>query len=126
IATLLDHLRRIRLLYDARRAIFSRYWNEGDREVQRGYLPVLPGPRGMKLRAAADDDKSRVFQWLGTRNTLVREITKKWSVPDGDIPEFLEQLWQHLTDPAVGLLIPVTLKSSKDRALPNCSGVYQI
>ncbi len=126
IATLLDHFRRQRLLFDSRRAIFSRYWNEGDREVQRGYLPVLPGPRGMKLRAAADDDKSRVFQWLGSRNTLVREITKKWGVPEEEIAVFLEQLWQHLTDPAVGLLTPVTLKGSKDRALPNCSGVYQI
>jgi hypothetical protein len=126
IATLLDHLRRTRLLYDSRRAIFSRYWNEGDREVQRGYLPVLPGPKGMKLRAAADDDKGRVFQWLGERNTLVREISKKWGVPEEDIPTFLEQLWQHLTDPSVALLVPVTLKGSKDRALPNCSGVYQI
>ena len=126
MATLLDHLRRQRLLYDARRAIFSRYWNEGDREVQRGYLPVLPGPRGMKLRAAAEDDKRYVFQWLGSRNTLVREITKKWGVPEEEIGDFLKELWQHLIDPAVALLIPVTLKGSKDRALPNCSGVYQI
>lgn len=126
VETLLDHLRRSRLLYDARRAIFSRYWQEGDREVQRGYLPVLPGPRGMKLTAAADDKKALVFQWLGQRNTLVREITKKWGVPEEEIGDFLKQLWDHLTDPAVAILIPVTLKSSKDKALANCSGVYQI
>ncbi len=29
VAALLDHLRRQRMLYDSRRAIFSRYWNEG-------------------------------------------------------------------------------------------------
>lgn len=126
IAALLDHLRRRRLLYDSRRAIFSRYWNEGDREIERGYLPVLPGPQGMKLRATAGDDKARVFQWIGTRSTLIQQIAKKWGVPTDDVPEFLEELWQYLTSAAVGLLIPVTLKGSKDRALPNCSGVYQI
>ncbi len=126
VASLLDHLRRNRLLYDARRAIFSRYWQEGDREVQRGYLPVLPGPRGMKLRRAADDHKDRVFQWLGDRNTLIREIAKKWGVPEDEIPAFLQDLWGWLADPAMALLVPVTLRSSRDRPLPNCSGVYQI
>ncbi len=126
IAALLDHLRRRRLLYDSRRAIFSRYWNEGDREIQRGYLPVLPGPQGMKLRAAPDDDKARVFQWIGTRSTLVQQIAKKWGVLNDDVPEFLEGLWQYLTSPDIGLLTAVTLRGSKDRALPNCSGVYQI
>ncbi|MFV1967439.1 MAG: helicase-related protein [Pirellulaceae bacterium] len=126
IAAVLDHLRRRRLLYDSRRAIFSRYWNEGDREVQRGYLPVLPGPQGMKLRAAADDDKSKVVQWIGQRQTLMRQIAKKWGIVDDDAVPFLEGLWAYLTDPAVGILIPVTLKSSRDRALPNCSGVFQI
>jgi hypothetical protein len=126
VAALLDHLRRRRLLYDSRREIFTRYWNEGDREIQRGYLPVLPGPQGMKLRAAGEDDKARVFQWIGERNTLVRQIAKKWGAVDDDIPAFLEGLWQYLTSPAVGMLIPVTLKGSKGGALPKCTGVYQI
>ena len=126
IAALLDHLRRRRLLYDSRREIFSRYWNEGDREIQRGYLPVLPGPQGMKLRSVAGDDKARVFQWIGERNTLVRQIVKKWGVADDDVAAFLEGLWEYLTSSAVGLLTPVTLKGSKGRALPNCTGVYQI
>lgn len=126
IAALLDHLRRKRLLFDLRRSIFTRFWNEGDREIQRGYLPVLPGPQGMKLRAAADDDKGRVFQWIGTRSTLVQQIARKWGVPGDDVPEFLEELWQYLVSPAVALLKPVTLTGSKGRPLPNCSGVYQI
>jgi len=57
IAAVLDHLRRRRLLYDSRRAIFSRDWNEGDREVQRGYSPVMPEPQGMKL--TSDVSRSR-------------------------------------------------------------------
>ncbi len=80
----------------------------------------------MKLRAAPDDDKARVFQWIGERNTLVRQIAKKWGVTDDDIPEFLAGLWQYLTGQDVGLLMPVTLKGSKGRALPNCTGVYQV
>ena len=123
---LLDHMRRRRLLYDSRRAIFSRYWNAGDREIQRGYLPELPAPQGIKLRAATDDKKEHVFQWIGTRSTLVQQIAKKWGVASDEVPEFLESLWQYLTSPAVALLIPVTLKGSKDRPLANCSGVYQI
>jgi len=79
-----------------------------------------------RLLLFADDDEARVFQWLGDRNTLVREITKKWGVPPDEILTFLEELWAYLTDPAVGLLVPVTLKGSKDRALPNCTGVYQL
>ena len=87
---MLDHLRRRRLLYDSRRAIFTRYWNEGDPEIQRGYMPVLPGPQGMKLTAADSDDKSRVFQWRGKRSTLVRQVAKKWGVPDDESPVFEE------------------------------------
>jgi ATP-dependent helicase YprA (DUF1998 family) len=126
IETLLDQLRRQRLLFDSRRGLFSRWWNEGDREIQRGYMPVPPGPQGMKLRIDPGDDKQYVRAWLGDRSTLIRQVATKWGVGDDDIPDFLEALWNHLRDDAVGLLIPVTLKGSKDRPLPNCSGVYQI
>ena len=124
VAALLDHLRRRQLLHDSRRQIFSRYWNEGDREIQRGYLPVMPGPQGMKLRADPGDDKGRVFQWIGERSTLVRQIAKKWSVAPDDIPIFLKELWDYLT--AVELLVPSPLYGSRGGMLPNCSGVFQI
>lgn len=126
VEALLDHLRRQRLLYDERQPVFSRFWNDGDLLIQRGYLPSLPGPKGMKLRAQSGDNKARVFQWIGERNTLVRQVAKKWAVTDDDIPVFLEELWQYLTSDDVAVLIPVTLRGSKNRAVPNCSGVYQI
>jgi len=56
----------------------------------------------------------------------VRQIAKKWGVPDDDIPVFLEALWDYLRSDDVGILVPVTLKSNKGKPLPNCSGVYQI
>lgn len=37
IEAFLDQFRRQRLLYDRDREIFTRYWHEGDREIQRGY-----------------------------------------------------------------------------------------
>ena len=46
IETLLDQLRRQRLFYDPYREIFTKWWNEGDREIQRGYMPIPQVPRG--------------------------------------------------------------------------------
>lgn len=126
VEALLDHLRRRRLLHDPFREIFSRYWQEGDLEVQRGYIPILPGPQGMKLRAAADDKKSLVVQWIGERGTLVKQVAKKFGVREDAVVAFVEQLWEYLVSPPVGILGPVTLKGNKGKNLPNCTGVYQI
>ena len=41
-------------------------------------------------------------------------------------PKFLEELWDYLRNEAVAVLVPVTLKSSKEKPLANCSGVYHI
>lgn len=126
IETLLDQLRRQRLLYDPLRGIFSRWWQDGDREIQRGYMPVPPGPQGMKLTLDSGDNKQYVRAWLSDRNTLVRQIAKKWGATDADIPVFLEEFWNWLQSESVAILKPVTLKGAKDRPLPNCSGVFQI
>ncbi|HOI54234.1 MAG TPA: DEAD/DEAH box helicase, partial [Phycisphaerae bacterium] len=126
IETLLDQLRRQRLLYDSRREIFSRWWNDGDREIQRGYMPILPRPQGMKLVLDAGDNKEYVRSWMGERSTLVRQIAQKWGVADDDIPTFLEALWNYLRSNAMAVLVPVTLKSNKGKSLANCSGVFQI
>ena len=45
VASVLDYLRRRRALHDPEYEIFTKYWMEGDREVQQGYLPNLRGPR---------------------------------------------------------------------------------
>lgn len=124
IANLLDQLRRNRLLWDSHREIFSRYWHEGDREIQRGYMPILPGPKGMKLTADAGDKKALVYHWLGSRPTLVKQIVQKWGVDDSHAVEFLTELWEFLIEQKI--LIPVTLKGNRGNPLPSCSGVYQI
>lgn len=129
IEALLDHLRRRQLLHDPRREIFSKFWREGDREIQRGYMPVPSGgPQGMKLKTAPGDDLRRVRPWLTQRNTLVRSIARKWGVANDDCPDFLKELWSYLVSPDVALLVPATLRGSgaNARPLPNCSGVFQI
>ncbi len=127
VETFLDQHRRQRLLFDPQRAIFTRYWNEGDREIQRGYLPLFPDPpQGMKLALEPGDQKKWVRPWLTERSTLVRQITRKWGVANDDIPDFLKDLWDYLTSGEVGILKPVTLTGGKSKPLPNCSGVYQI
>lgn len=126
VETLLDMLRRRRLLRDSHNEIFSRYWHDGDREIQRGYLPILPGPKGMKLELSGADERERVTAWMSQRNNLIRSIVRKWGVPPDDVGDFIEELWAYCTDPTKALLVPVTLRSNKGRALPRCSGVYQI
>jgi hypothetical protein len=127
IATLLDSLRRRQLLKDSRIEMFSKWWQDGDKEIQRGYMPApSQGPKGMKLRLDGGDDKGRIMQWLSDRTTLIRQVVTKWGVPAADAADFITQLWTWLTSVEVGLIIPVTLKSSKNNSLPNCSGTYQI
>ena len=49
VAVALDYLRRKRVLYDPEQPIFTRYWQDGDREIQQGYLPDFYSPVATKL-----------------------------------------------------------------------------
>ena len=64
VASLLDYLRRKRVLYDPEREIFSKYWMDGDLEVQQGYLPQVGNPIGTKLRRGPTEKAELVTQWL--------------------------------------------------------------
>jgi len=127
IATLLDQQRRGLHLLDREGHIFSRYWMDGDREIQRGYLPLLRGvPKGLKLQRTGDDDPNRVTQWLGARgDTSAKKAARSIGVQADDVEAFLEELWRTLGDD-LGLLVPVTLKGARGNALPRCAGVRQI
>jgi len=129
IGALLDLMRRRNLaLYDRDGEIFSRFWQDGAKEIQRGYLPRNPAvPKGLKLCRNAGDDKSRVYQWTAPTNHLTnaREIVQSWGVPRDEADAFLERLWRFLSE-ELALLVPVTLKGGYGKALPNCAGVYQI
>jgi hypothetical protein len=83
-------------------------------------------PKALKLQREPGDDKNRVQQWLSDKgNTLARQAAKRWGIPQDDIPEFFEELWQLLAED-LQLLTPVTLTRWRNRAIPGCAGVRQI
>ena len=125
VASVLDYLRRKRILHDPEHEIFTKYWMEGDREIQQGYLPSFLAPNGTKLRRDATEKPSLVTQWLSAGgDTTMRQIARKWGVAAEAIESFLERLFDFLVDR--GLLVPVRLKGARGRPLPNVHGVYQV
>ena len=124
IGALLDHLRRTRVLHDESTKVFETWWNRGDKEVQYGYLPDLPGgPKGVKLSRGANDEPGRVTQWVGSRPTQIWNAAKSWGVPDEDLEGFLSELWKALVE--TGLLVPVSL-TGWGRPLTGATGVHQV
>jgi hypothetical protein len=79
VAAVLDFSRRNRFLLDRDGRIFSKIWQEGDREIANGYLPLVRGgPKGLKLRRDPGDEPSRVTQWLGNRPTSMTQAVERW------------------------------------------------
>ena len=126
IAGALDYLRRRGALHDPEHEIFTKYWQEGDREVQRGYLPSYLAPHATKLRRSAGEKANLVTQWLSDRGgTAMRQLAGKWGVPSEKTDAFLGGLFGFLAE-ELQLLVPVRLKGSRGRPLPNISGVHQV
>ena len=125
VAAFLDTERRARVLYDPDLHLFSRYWRDGDAEVQWGYIPDTPGgPRGVKLRREPADDGRWVRQWLSEKgDTPARQCSRRWGVDA--VEEFLESLWKLLRDD-LRVLVPVRLLGHRGKALPGCAGVCQL
>ena len=125
VAGALDYLRRMRALYDPEYEIFNRYWLDGDLEIQQGYLPQLGAPRGTKMRRGPSEGSANVIQWLSERgDTTLRQVARKWGVDSDHMEGFLQSLLSLLCER--GLLVPVKLKGSKGRPLPNVSEVFQV
>jgi hypothetical protein len=125
VASLLDYLRRKRVLHDPEREIFSRYWMDGDLEIQQGYLPKIGSPTGTKLRREGEEKAELVTQWLSSRgDTTIRQIAKKWGVRTDDAEPLLDGLFKFLVQ--AKLLVPVRLKGSKGNSLPGVTEVYQV
>ena len=125
VASVLDYLRRRRALHDPEHEIFTKYWKDGDPEVQQGYLPNLRGPAGTKLRRESAEKRELVIQWSSEAGqTTMRQIARKWEVPADATGPFFESLFAFLVER--GLLVPVRLKGSRGRPLPNVSGVHQV
>lgn len=127
IASLLDAYRRNRLLHDSAAPIFSRYWREGDDEVQRGFLPFFDfPPKGMKRQRESGDREIYVIQFRSEKGqTLTQNYLSKWHLSKELLEDFMDELWSFFTD-TIKILEPVTLIGARQRALPGATGVYQI
>ena len=127
ISSLLDAYRRNRLFYDSNAPIFSRYWREGDEEVQKGYLPFFDfPPKGIKEQREDKDREIYIVQFCSKRGqTLTQNYIAKWDLPAKERDDFLQALWPFLSD-TIKVLQPVTLVGAKQRALPGATGVYQV
>lgn len=126
VAAVLDFTRRNRILLDRDGQIFSRIWQEGDREIANGYLPLFRGgPKGLKLQRQPGDEAGRITQWIGTRPTSMMQVALKWGVHPNDVAVFLRELWELLAD-QLKLITPVTLTGFRGRPLPGSLGAQQI
>lgn len=125
VASLLDYFRRRRVLFDPEHRIFSKYWQDGSLEVQQGFLPQMGNPIGTKLTRAPTEKSALVIQWLSKGGeTTVRQLARKWGVPDERRDSFLEKLFEFLKEK--GLLVPVQLLGAKGNPLPNLSDLWQV
>jgi SOS-response transcriptional repressor LexA len=125
VASILDYLRRKRVLHDPEYHLFSKYWMDGDIEVQKGYLPQLGAPTGTKLHRTPGEKNELVAQWLSTGgDTPIRQIVRKWGVQADKLETTLESMFEFLVD--LKLLKPVQLTGAKGNPLPNVSEVYQV
>ncbi|MGE3843414.1 MAG: DEAD/DEAH box helicase, partial [Vicinamibacterales bacterium] len=125
VASLLDYLRRRRVLHDPEHEVFTKYWQDGDLELQQGYLPQLGSPTGTKLRRDPGEKQELVIQWLSEKgDTTVRQIARKWGVPASETETFVEELFNFLVSQK--LLVAVKLKGARGRPLPGVSGLYQV
>ena len=133
VSALLDVYRRTRMFYDEKAPIFSRYWHEGDEEIQRGYLHLITGPggkplgpKGIKEHIDPADSKSWLAEFASSSGkTTTQQFVGKWGIPQEIRPQFLTSLWDFVTN-KTGVLSPVELKGNKGGQLPGTAGAYQV
>ncbi len=124
VAALLDHHRRTRILHDAQTELFGIKWNNGDKQIQRGYFPAFSGmPKGVLKTRRAENSKACTLQWIGTRPTQTWNAVKTWGVKETELRDFLDELWTMLTSQK--LLVPAQL-TGWGRPLNGSAGVYQV
>lgn len=129
VATLLDNERRRMLVFDAQTRLFSKFWAEGERDVQRGYIPALKGvPKGLRLTRAADSDPNRVGQWWSARSsTAARDFMGRQGIPHDRLEGFFGELWKFLAEES-DILVPAELRGSGEsgRRIRGTDGAHQL
>lgn len=128
VANLLDHWRRGRYVFDAEGRIFSRFWRDGDYEIQRGFLPLFEGgPRAMRLQRSPGDRPERITQLVSDteHDTSARQVVRAWGIAPDAVDELLRSLWTFLTED-LRLMVRAVLTGANDRPVSGCSEGMQI
>ncbi|QED29963.1 DEAD/DEAH box helicase [Microvenator marinus] len=127
VASMLDVERRKNILWDPETGLYSRYWYENAREVERGYIPLMQSPpKGLKLRRGDNDDKRWVGQFIAQNGqSAPAQAVKKWGLDPERSVSFLEELWRFLTE-ETAILKQVTLLGGRGEALVGSAGTHQI
>ncbi len=129
VAALLDNERRRMIVYHAESRLFSKFWNDGEEAVMRGYIPALKGvPKGLRLTRAGGNDEKRVSQWWSAGGTTAaRSFVSRWGIPREMLQTFFEELWGFLTTDR-DLLVPSELVGggANGRRLPGTDGAHQL
>lgn len=126
VASLLDAARSRRMLFDPVTRMFSKYWQDGEKEILRGYLPVMRGvPEGLVFERDSQHESKRIKQWYSSYNSSAKQAASSWGVHSDDIQSFLNDIWTLCTD-ELELLVQVQLKGSRGKNLPGCHGASQV
>lgn len=126
IAALLDAARSRRMVFDPATRIYSKFWMDGEKEVQRGYLPSMRGvPEALVLERDGQHEKSRIKQWFSNYDTTAKQAASAWGVPSDEVQSFLHDVWR-LCTAELELLTPVQLKGARGNNLPGSHGAVQV
>jgi ATP-dependent helicase YprA (DUF1998 family)/phage repressor protein C with HTH and peptisase S24 domain len=127
VAALIDRLRRNRLVLDRQTQIYSRIWDDGEREIQRGYLPRMKDvPKGLKLERTQGDNEKRFSFLLGKKENSFTAAIRAWGLKDDDVELFVRELWKLLLD--LKLLAPSNLLTPppNQTVIKGTTGAYQL
>lgn len=126
IASLLDAARSRRMVFDPVTRIYSKFWLDGEKEVQRGYLPNMQGvPEALVFERDSQHDKGRIKQWFSNYGSVAKQAAGNWGVHPDEIQAFLYDVWQ-LCGAELELLTQVQLKGARDKNFPGCHGASQV
>jgi hypothetical protein len=126
VASLLDAARSRRMLFDPITRMFSKYWLDGEKEVLRGYLPIMRGvPEGLVFERDGQHDKGRIKQWFSSYASAAKQAAGSWGVDPDEIQAFLSDVWRLCTD-ELELLTQVQFKGARGKNLPGCHGATQV
>ncbi|MGI9249888.1 MAG: DEAD/DEAH box helicase [Pseudohongiellaceae bacterium] len=126
IASLLDAARSRRTVFDPVTKAWSKFWMDGEREVQRGYLPSMQGvPAGLVFERDSQHHTGRIKQWFSSYGGAAMQAATAWGVAPDDVEEFLRDVWTLCTT-ELDLLTQVQLKGARNGNLPGCHGSVQV